>query len=77
MDLIHAIRMRHAQRLLALGDLSLDEVAQRVGYANATSLRKLTMRMAQLPPAMLRRTVGSPSLQTEPHAIVEHVVLEK
>jgi transcriptional regulator GlxA family with amidase domain len=61
MALIHAVRMRHAQRLLALGELSLEVVAQRVGYANATSLRKLTLRMAQMPPAMFRRAVGSRS----------------
>jgi len=54
MALVHSVRMRHAQRLLTLGELSLEEVAQRVGYANATSLRKLTLRMAQLPPGMFR-----------------------
>ena len=59
LDRVQAVRMRHAQHLLALGDLSLDEVAQRVGYANATSLRKLTMRMAHLPPAMLRHAPGT------------------
>ena len=50
--------MRHAQRLLAQGDLPLEAVAQRVGYANATALRKLTMKMAQLPPGVLRHAVG-------------------
>lgn len=59
MALIHTIRMRHVERLLSLGELSLEEVAQRVGYANATSLRKLTMRMAQLPPTMLRHPLES------------------
>ena len=54
MTLIHSVRMRHARRLLELGELTLDEVAQRVGYANATSLRKLTMRMAQVAPAAFR-----------------------
>lgn len=54
MALIHGVRMRHAKRLLALGDLPLAEVAHRVGYANTTSLRKLTMKMAQLPPGSLR-----------------------
>ncbi|WP_418648149.1 GlxA family transcriptional regulator [Thauera butanivorans] len=61
MNLVHTIRMRHAQRLLALGELSLDEVAQRLGYANATSLRKLTMKMARLPPAMFRHPVSGGS----------------
>ena len=38
MMLIHTIRVRHAERLLSLGELSLDEVAWRVGYVNITSL---------------------------------------
>jgi transcriptional regulator GlxA family with amidase domain len=57
MALIQTVRMRHAERLLALGELSLEEVAQRVGYANATSLRKLTLRMARLPPSKFRGAV--------------------
>ncbi|MFT4196041.1 GlxA family transcriptional regulator [Ottowia sp.] len=54
MALIHGVRMRHARRLLELGELTLEEVAQRVGYANATSLRKLTLRMARVAPGTLR-----------------------
>jgi transcriptional regulator GlxA family with amidase domain len=54
LDLIQALRMDVAQRLLSITDLPLDEVAQRVGYANASSLRKLTIKMAHLPPASLR-----------------------
>ncbi|MEG0921657.1 MAG: helix-turn-helix domain-containing protein [Comamonas sp.] len=57
LQLVNTVRMRHAQRLLARGELSLNEVAQRVGYANATALRKLTMKMAQLPPGVLRHSV--------------------
>jgi AraC-like DNA-binding protein len=38
MELIHAVRMRHAQRLLELGEPTLDEVARWVGYANLASL---------------------------------------
>ena len=58
LQLVNTVRMRHAQRLLAQGDLPLEAVAQRVGYANATALRKLTMKMAQLPPGVLRHAVG-------------------
>ncbi len=53
--IIHAVRMRHAQRLIAIGDLSLDEIAYRVGYANVSSLRKLTLKMEQTTPASLKR----------------------
>ena len=54
MALIQAVRMRHARRLLELDELTLDEVAQRVGYANSTSLRKLTLRMARATPGAFR-----------------------
>ncbi|SET45736.1 GlxA family transcriptional regulator [Stenotrophomonas indicatrix] len=53
--LVQAVRMRMAQRLLEMTDLSIDDVAERVGYANATSLRKLTLKMTRLTPALLRR----------------------
>lgn len=58
LQLVNTVRMRHAQRLLAQGDLPLDAIAQRVGYANATALRKLTLKMAQLPPGVLRHAIG-------------------
>lgn len=52
--LIQTVRMRHAHRLLEMTDLTVDEIAARVGYANATALRKLTLKMTGLPPALLR-----------------------
>lgn len=55
MSLIQSVRMQHAQRLLDMTDLPIDEVAIRVGYSNATALRKLTLKMANLTPAMLRK----------------------
>ncbi|WP_312924730.1 GlxA family transcriptional regulator [Stutzerimonas nitrititolerans] len=54
--LIHTVRMRHAHRLLATGSLSLDEIAYRVGYANVSSLRKLTLKMEQTTPASIKRS---------------------
>lgn len=54
MSLVNDIRMRHARRLLALGELPSAEVANRVGYVNATSLHKLTMKLSKLSPASLR-----------------------
>lgn len=53
--LVHTVRMRHAQRLLAAGSLTLDEIAYRVGYANVSSLRKLILKMEQTTPASLKR----------------------
>lgn len=54
-SLIQSVRMRHAQHLLDTTDLPLGEIAVRVGYANATSLRKLTLRFAKTTPGMLRK----------------------
>ena len=54
MTLIQSVRMRHARRLLEFSELTLDQVAQRVGYANSTSLRKLTLRMARVAPGTFR-----------------------
>lgn len=59
LQLVNTVRMRHAQRLLAQGDLSVEAVARRVGYANGTALRKLTLKMAQLPPGVLRHGMES------------------
>lgn len=56
--LIQSARMRHARRLLGMTNLSIDEVAARVGYSNATALRKLTLKMVNLTPAMLRTTLN-------------------
>lgn len=52
--LVQAVRMRVAQRLLEMTDLPVNEIATRVGYADATSLRKLTLKMTRLTPALLR-----------------------
>jgi len=61
MLLIQSVRMRHVQHLLETTDLPLEEVAVRVGYANTTSLRKLTLRFAKTTPGMLRNKTVSDS----------------
>lgn len=65
MMLIHQVRMRHAQRLIALGDLPLQEVAQRLGYVDAASLRKLMARMAR------------PRPEVRPHALAQTAAPQK
>lgn len=54
MSLIQAVRMRYAQHLLDTTKLPLGEIALRVGYANATSLRKLTLKFAKTTPGRMR-----------------------
>lgn len=51
---IQAVRLRHAQHLLETTRLPIAEVASRVGYADATALRKLTLKNLRLAPGQLR-----------------------
>lgn len=51
---IQAVRLRHAQHLLETTRLPIAEVASRVGYADATALRKLTLKTLRLAPGQLR-----------------------
>lgn len=52
--LIQAVRLRHAQHLLETTRLTIDEIALRVGYADATALRKLTLKALHVAPGQLR-----------------------
>ncbi|WP_300450409.1 helix-turn-helix domain-containing protein [Accumulibacter sp.] len=51
---IQSVRLRHAQHLLEATRLPISEVASRVGYADATALRKLTLKNLRLAPGQLR-----------------------
>lgn len=51
---IQAVRLRHARHLLESTRLPVSEVASRVGYADATALRKLTLKTLQLAPGQVR-----------------------
>jgi transcriptional regulator GlxA family with amidase domain len=53
-DLVQAVRLRRARHLLETTRLSLDEVATQVGYADASALRKLTLKTMNTTPGRLR-----------------------
>lgn len=54
LDLVQAVRLRRARHLLETTRLSLDEVAVSVGYADATALRRLTLKTLKTTPGRLR-----------------------
>lgn len=54
MAFIQAVRMRHAQNLLETTKLSINEIATKVGYADATALRRLVLRKFACTPSQLR-----------------------
>ncbi|HZC73884.1 MAG TPA: helix-turn-helix domain-containing protein [Jatrophihabitans sp.] len=54
-------RIQHAQRLLERTDLPVDAVAERVGLANATNLRKHFRRLLDTSPHAYRRAFRTPT----------------
>ncbi len=54
LSLLQGIRIHHAQSLLESSRLSVDEIAARVGYRDATALRRLLKRSAHATPSQLR-----------------------
>lgn len=59
---VQRIRIEIARHLLETTRLPVDEIARRVGYAEASTLRRLMRRDMQHPPAHYRRTPGAGSL---------------
>lgn len=55
LDVIQAVRFRHARHLLETTRLSLHQIAEKIGYSDATALRKLTLRMMNVTPRQLRK----------------------
>lgn len=51
---VQAVRLRQARHLLETTRLPVAEVASRVGYADATALRRLTLKTLRLAPGQLR-----------------------
>jgi transcriptional regulator GlxA family with amidase domain len=55
LNLLQGIRIHQAQVLLETSRLSVDEIAVRVGYSDATALRRLLKRNAHATPTQLRQ----------------------
>lgn len=55
-DFMQAIRLQRAHHLLETTKLPVEEVARRVGYGDATALRRLIRRNLQASPRDLRRS---------------------
>ena len=58
--LVQAIRLNKARALLDGGGLSVNEVAVRLGYADASTLRRLVRRMSGTTPRQWRRPAVAP-----------------
>lgn len=56
---VQRIRIEIARHLLETTHLPVDEIARRVGYAEASTLRRLMRRDTQHPPAHYRRRPGA------------------
>ena len=56
---VHAIRLERAKTLLETSDETLDQLAERVGYENATFFSRLFRRAVGLTPAQYRRRFGA------------------
>jgi transcriptional regulator GlxA family with amidase domain len=61
LSFIQHVRLRHAQHLLETTHLQLEEIASKVGYADATALRKLFLKNLGCTPGQLRAARGSNS----------------
>lgn len=55
-DLVQSVRLNRARRLIESSRLSIEEVAARVGYEDATALRRLMRKMAGSRPSQYRST---------------------
>jgi transcriptional regulator GlxA family with amidase domain len=59
LEYVHAIRLEHAKTLLETSDATLDELAEKVGYEDATFFSRLFRRSVGLTPAQYRRRFGA------------------
>lgn len=59
LEYVHAIRLEEAKGLLETSELTLETVAERVGYEDATFFSRLFRRKVGLTPAQYRRRFGA------------------
>lgn len=59
LEYVHAIRLEEAKSLLETSELTLETVAERVGYEDATFFSRLFRRKVGLTPAQYRRRFGA------------------
>jgi transcriptional regulator GlxA family with amidase domain len=52
---VQRLRLEHASHLIETSQLSLDEIAGRVGYRDSTTLRRLMRRHLDVNPTEMRR----------------------
>ena len=55
LEYVHALRLERAKQLLETTDETLDKLAERVGYEDATFFSRLFRRKVGLTPALYRR----------------------
>jgi transcriptional regulator GlxA family with amidase domain len=55
LEYVHAIRLEEAKSLLETSDATLDKLAEKVGYDDATFFSRLFRRSVGLTPAQYRR----------------------
>jgi transcriptional regulator GlxA family with amidase domain len=56
MALVHSVRLHRARTLIASSRISIERVAEQVGYEDATALRRLTRKMDGTVPSRYRAT---------------------
>jgi transcriptional regulator GlxA family with amidase domain len=59
LEYVHAIRLEEAKKLLETTDETLEKLAERVGYEDATFFSRLFRRSVGLTPAQYRRRFGA------------------
>ena len=59
LEYVHAIRLEQAKQLLETTDETLEKLAERVGYEDATFFSRLFRRKVGLTPAQYRRRFGA------------------
>jgi len=59
--LLQSVRLSQARMLLETSNLTVEQVAERVGYVDTTALRRLMRKVMGATPRQFRPTVSNPS----------------